>query len=137
MKMMDFNSVKGKVAIVTGAGRGIGRAIAECFGENGMKVVCAARSAEQGQAVADGICAKGGDAIFIQTDCSKASAIKELVDKNVKNDSTGEYEPNGETREQNVISKVFHDPSKVTVVDPVSSSARCATSSSVSAMWVW
>ena len=80
---MDFNSVKGKVAIVTGASRGIGRAIAECFGENGMKVVCAARSAEQGQAVADGICAKGGDAIFLQTDCSKASAIKELVDKTV------------------------------------------------------
>ena len=81
--MMDFNSVKGKVAIVTGASRGIGRAIAECFGENGMKVVCAARSAEQGRAVADGICANGGDAIFIQTDCSKASAIKELVDKTV------------------------------------------------------
>ena len=80
---MNFNSVKGKVAIVTGASRGIGRAIAECFGENGMKVVCAARSAEQGRAVADGICAKGGDAIFIQTDCSKASAIKELVDKTV------------------------------------------------------
>ena len=52
---MDFSSVKGKVAIVTGASRGIGEAIAKIFGENGMKVVCAARSVEQGQAVADAI----------------------------------------------------------------------------------
>ena len=41
---MDFSSVQGKVVIVTGASRGIGRAIAECYGAHGMKVVCAARS---------------------------------------------------------------------------------------------
>ena len=80
---MDFNSVQGKVVIVTGASRGIGRAIAECYGAHGMKVACAARSVDQGQAVADGICAKGGEAIFIQTDCSSTAAIKELVDKTV------------------------------------------------------
>jgi len=80
---MDFNSVQGKVVIVTGASRGIGRAIAECYGAHGMKVVCAARSVDQGQAVSDGICAKGGEAIFIQTDCSSTAAIKELVDKTV------------------------------------------------------
>lgn len=81
---MDFSSVKGKVAIVTGASRGIGEAIARIFGENGMKVVCAARSVEQGQAVADAICADGGDAVFIQTDCSDVSQIKNLVDKTVE-----------------------------------------------------
>lgn len=67
---MDFSSVVGKVAIVTGASRGIGKAIAEVFAENGMKVVCAARSAEQGQEVVDQIIANGGDAIFVKTDCS-------------------------------------------------------------------
>ena len=45
--MTGFESVQGKVAIVTGASRGIGEAIAKVFGENGMKVVCAARSKEQ------------------------------------------------------------------------------------------
>ncbi|MCR5355623.1 MAG: SDR family NAD(P)-dependent oxidoreductase, partial [Lachnospiraceae bacterium] len=40
---MDFTSVKGKVAIVTGASRGIGEAIARVYAENGMKVVLAAR----------------------------------------------------------------------------------------------
>ena len=81
---MNFSSVEGKVAIVTGASRGIGEAIAKVFGENGMKVVCAARSAEQGQAVADEICVKGGDAIFVQTDCSDSQQIKALIDQTVE-----------------------------------------------------
>lgn len=80
---MDFSSVQGKVVIVTGASRGIGHSIAECYGAHGMKVVCAARSAEQGQAVVNGILEKGGEAVFYQTDCSSTAAIKELVDKTV------------------------------------------------------
>lgn len=77
---MDFQSVEGKVVVVTGASRGIGEAIARLYGASGMKVVCAARSKEQGQAVADEICSKGGDAIFIQTDCSDALQVKALID---------------------------------------------------------
>lgn len=77
---MDFSSVQGKVAIVTGASRGIGEAIARVYGAHGMKVVCAARSKDQGQAVADSICAEGGDAIFVQTDCSDVSQIKALIE---------------------------------------------------------
>ena len=80
---MDFSSVQGKVAVVTGASRGIGRAIAEVFEENGMKIVCAARSRAQAQEVVDNICANGGDAIFVETDCSDSSQIKALIEKAV------------------------------------------------------
>ena len=80
----DFSSVQGKVAIVTGASRGIGRAIAQVYGVNGIRVVCAARSADQGQAVADAICKEGGEAIFVRTDCSQPEDIRALVDAAVK-----------------------------------------------------
>ena len=43
--------------------------------------------------------------------------VHQTVDKNQKNESTGEYEPTGETRDENVIEKVFHDPTKMTVVE--------------------
>ena len=80
---MDFCSVKDKVAIVTGASRGIGEAIARVYAEHGMKVVCAARSEGQGQAVVRDICTEGGDAIFVQTDCSDSEQIRKLTEKAV------------------------------------------------------
>ena len=43
--------------------------------------------------------------------------VQQTVDKNQKNESTGEYESTGETRDENVIEKVFHDPTKMTVVE--------------------
>ncbi len=43
--------------------------------------------------------------------------VEEIVDKTKKNDSTGQYEPTGETRNQNLIDKVFHTESKKTTVE--------------------
>ena len=76
---MDFQSVEGKVVVVTGASRGIGEAIARLYGASGMKVVCAARNKEQGQAVANEICSRGGDAIFIPETAMHGHAGPRLV----------------------------------------------------------
>ena len=77
--MVDFASVKGKVVIVTGASKGIGQAIANCYAQHGMKVVCANRNAEQGTKAVETIRNAGGEAVFCQTDCSNSEEIKALV----------------------------------------------------------
>jgi NAD(P)-dependent dehydrogenase (short-subunit alcohol dehydrogenase family) len=77
---MNFDSVKGKVAIVTGASSGIGRAIAMCYAEHGMKVICANRNPQKGEETVNAIKATGGDAVFFQADVSKAEEVKALVD---------------------------------------------------------
>ena len=48
-------SLAGKTAIVTGAGRGIGKAVAEVFAREGAKVLVVNRSPEAGQAATDGV----------------------------------------------------------------------------------
>ena len=47
MSILDRYSLEGRVAVVTGAGRGIGQGIAEDFGKAGAKVVLAARRTEE------------------------------------------------------------------------------------------
>ncbi len=78
-----FASVEQKVVIVTGAASGIGEAIARIYAQNGMKVVCADRDDVQGQKVADRICQDGGEAIFMQTDCSDVAQVKQTIDATV------------------------------------------------------
>lgn len=78
--MLDFSSINGKVAIVTGASRGIGEAIARCYAEHGINVVCANRDPIRGNEVVESIKSKGGEAVFLSTDCSKSEDIKKLVD---------------------------------------------------------
>jgi 7-alpha-hydroxysteroid dehydrogenase len=74
----------GQVAIVTGAGAGIGRAIAETFAAAGASVMVSDRTAETAAKVADGIKAAGGMAISIACDVTKDEALEAMVNETVK-----------------------------------------------------
>ena len=73
--------LKNKTAIVTGAGAGIGRAIAERFGREGASVVIAEVDADSGGAAEQRIRDSGGEAVFVQTDVSDEAQVKSMVDR--------------------------------------------------------
>ena len=74
----------GKVAIVTGAANGIGRACARRFAADGAAVALADINVEAGEAAAAAIRADGGTAIFHQTDVTKREAIAALVQRTIE-----------------------------------------------------
>jgi len=76
--------LEGKIAIVTGASNGIGRAIAETYAAEGAKTVLVARRAELLEEVAKGIRAAGGEALPAPTDVTKEDAVAALFEKTVK-----------------------------------------------------
>ncbi len=79
--MSDWGPMSGKVALVTGASKGIGAATAEAFGAAGAAVVLGARDAAALKSVASGIEARGGRALAVETDVSDADSMRHLVDQ--------------------------------------------------------
>ena len=76
-----MGKLTGKVAIITGATSGIGKATALLFAEEGADVVFTGRRAEQGQNVSDEINKKGGRCVFVQADHSKADDCSRVVEQ--------------------------------------------------------
>ena len=72
--------LKDKVAIVTGATAGMGRAAAELFAQEGAKVVLCGRRQQLGDEIVGVIKGRGGEATFVTADVAKAEDVKRVVD---------------------------------------------------------
>src|SRR5215216_374202 len=73
---LDFT---GKVALITGAGNGIGRATALAFAKSGAKVVVVDRDAASGEATAGIIRQQGGEAEFVAADVTRSAEVQGYV----------------------------------------------------------
>lgn len=80
---MDF-SIRGKVAVITGSSKGIGRTLALGFAKSGASVALVARTVAELDAVASEIKAQGGKALVVPTDVTKSAQVSQMVQKTAK-----------------------------------------------------
>lgn len=76
--------LENKVAVVTGGGSGIGRAVCQVFAEEGAAVIVADVNGAAGEAVAREIAASGGRALAVPTDVSDEASIRRMVGEGLK-----------------------------------------------------
>ena len=82
--ILDDLKLDGKVAIITGAGRGLGRAMATKFAEAGADVVAAARTMAQLEETAAQVQALGRKCVVVQTDVTDSSQVNALAAKTIE-----------------------------------------------------
>lgn len=80
-RLEQLFSLKGKVALVTGAGTGMGRRFSQTLAEAGAKVVCVARNLERLEEVAAGIRADGGAAVAVAGDVGTTASVEAMFDQ--------------------------------------------------------
>ncbi len=78
-------SLKEKVAVITGAGSGIGEATAVLFAKQGAKVVASGIRIEDIEETVKTIKRSGGDAMYVQTDVSISKQVKTMIEKTTEN----------------------------------------------------
>ena len=74
-------SLEGKVAVITGAGSGIGRATALKFAREGAKVVLAEYNEQAGKETENLVRNRGGDATFVQTNVARFEEVEAAVER--------------------------------------------------------
>src|SRR5689334_17512095 len=79
--MPDVLSLAGRVALVTGAGRGIGAATARALAAAGARVAMLERDPDAGERTADAIRRTGGEALAVPADVTDAPAVERAVDE--------------------------------------------------------
>lgn len=81
MRQITIVRLDGKVTVITGAGRGIGEAIARRFAREGATVVTAQRSHAEGETLTLAITENGGTARALPTDVRDGAAVKQMIDQ--------------------------------------------------------